>query len=113
VPGQGAQGQAQPLVGSGVADGAEQAGHDVELPAQVEIDHVGQVKGDLGVALARDVQQLFRDVGTLDLKVLLQILNVHAGTAGNVEQGPGRGALVSADDVAQQLDLAGIVLPGV
>lgn len=59
VPGHTADRLRQVLDRSHVADRTEQAGYDIESPAEVEIDHITVMKGDKGIALSSNGQQLF------------------------------------------------------
>jgi hypothetical protein len=70
------------------ADRAEEAGDDVEAPAQVEVAHVGAMQPEAGEARPGDREQSLVDVHALAGELVTQVLEVLPGPARDVEQRP-------------------------
>jgi hypothetical protein len=110
VPCHRGDGRSQRLGRLDVADAAEQARHDVERPAEVEVAHVGGADRHVRHLARRDGHQALIEVDALDLVPRPQVLEVPPGAARDVEQGPGV-RYARRHELADPRGLARVVLP--
>ena len=110
MPRHGGNRRAQPLQRPGIGDGAEQAGHHIEAPPQVEIRHVGEVKGNARIARAGDLDHPRVQIAAFGGEPLRQAGDMRAGTASDVKQGIAGAALMRIDHRAKPRGFGRVVL---
>ncbi len=69
-----------------IPDCAEQTRNHVERPAKLEPGHVAVMERHVRISYARSCEHSFRDIEPLGLIPILQVLDVPAGAASDVEQ---------------------------
>ena len=107
------EGLPQILVGLHVADGAEEAGDDVEAPAEVHRDHIGLDELRALDVLPRELEHLPVDVEANAGKVVPEVLEVVARPASDVQEVDSARCLMSLDYLLEDGRLLRIVLLGV
>lgn len=80
------RGRVQSLEAAGEADRAEEAGDDVEAPAEGEVTHVGLPQREAGEAQPGDREEPLVEVDAFAVEVGAQVLQVLAGAARDVEE---------------------------
>ena len=99
----------KPVGATDEPDRAEEAGDDVEATAEVEVAHVALLQRDVGHAPACDVEQPRVEVEPFALEARVQMLEVLAGAARDVEQRRRVGVML-ADDPLERRHFACVVL---
>src|SRR6516162_3103724 len=84
----------QPLPGLDVGKRREQAGDNTKAPAEVELRHIGTVKGDAGAFSLSRFQHIGIDVQSFHIIFLAEKGQVPSRPTGNIEEAIAQAALV-------------------